>query len=75
MDIATTDIWNSIITKPKWYAGIRSATGTFYTAQSAAKVKKRFEEGTLSFEIIETVLNAHGYHLIKQWQYRGSSWD
>lgn len=72
-DAATTSIWNSIIAKPKWYAGIRNLQGGFYSAQSANHLKKSFEAGTLSLDIIQTVFEAHGYTLIQQWV-RKSNW-
>lgn len=75
MDIVTKAIWEQIISKPKWYAGIRTTTGTFYSAQAAGTLKKSFENGTLSLEIIETIFEAHGYVLVKQWRLKDTSWD
>ena len=60
-------IWNEIISKPKWYAGIRNENGSFYTAQSASKIKSRYRNGTLSEHIFEKILRAHGYSLEKRW--------
>lgn len=61
------EIWNEIISKPKWYAGIVSETGSFYNAQTAAKIKSRYKNGTLSERILERILNSHGYVLEKRW--------
>lgn len=65
------EIWNEIITRPKWYAGVRNCSGGFYTAQAARNLKVRFKAGLLSREIIERVLNSHGYYLEEKWVYRG----
>lgn len=61
------EIWNEIISKPKWYAGILNEKGSFYTAQSASKIKSRYKNGTLSETILEKILFAHGYSLEKRW--------
>lgn len=74
MDESTKQIWESIIVKPKWYAGIRNKAGGFYTAQAAADLKKRFKQGSVSWDIIETIFAAHGYTLIKQWVRKVENW-
>lgn len=63
----TIEIWGVITSKPKWYAGILTSTGSFYSAQSARYLKESFKEGTLSEPILEKILNAHGYYLEKTW--------
>lgn len=60
-------IWLDITSRPKWYAGIKTKNGSFYTAQSAKHLKDSFYKNTLSEYIIEKVLNAHGYFLQKSW--------
>lgn len=65
MDI--NEIWKEVTSKPKWYAGIKSNLGSFYSAQTAYLVKRRFERGVLSEEILERILNEHGYFLEKRW--------
>lgn len=61
------EIWNEIISKPKWYAGILNENGIFYNAQSASKIKSRYRNGTLSETVLEKILTAHGYILEKKW--------
>lgn len=65
MDV--NEIWEEIISKPKWYAGILTSSGSFYTAQSARYLKESFKNGSLSESIIEKILNSHGYRLEKKW--------
>lgn len=60
-------IWESIVSKPKWYAGIVNEHGGFYNAHSARNLKIRYKNKTLSDHIIERVLNSHGYYLEKSW--------
>lgn len=60
--MTTKEIFESIITKPKWYAGIKATESKFYTAQSANRIKDRYRRGVLSDVIIEKVLNSHGYY-------------
>lgn len=65
--MTTDQIWQEIIAKPKWYAGIKSETGSFYSAQSASMLKRRYIQKTLSESILERVFKAHGYVLEKRW--------
>lgn len=74
MDIVTKNIWEQITSQPKWYAGIKTTAGTFYSAQGAGDLKRRFEKGTLSLDIIETIFEAHGYVLVKQWHKKSEGW-
>ena len=65
--MTTEQIWNDIIAKPKWYSGIKSGVGKFYTAQDAYLLKRNFKRGVLSESTIERIFKAHGYVLIKKW--------
>ena len=56
--------WYAIIVKPKWYAGILTKKGSFYSAPNAFKLKKRFEEGSLSLDVVATILKAHGFDIV-----------
>lgn len=63
------EIFNDIITKSKWYAGLRTNRGTYHSAQSANRLVKSFRNGTLSPDKIKQIFNKHGW--IKpevQWQ-------
>lgn len=55
--------WGEVITKPKWYAGIRTRNGTFYSAPKAFKLKEDFREGRLSLKLVFKVLEAHGFNI------------
>lgn len=54
-------IFESIISKPKWYAGLRDKKGSFITAQSANRIKSRFEKGNLSEYYVKYIFNVHGW--------------
>lgn len=63
----TKEIAEKIFAMPKWYASIFSK-GKFMNAQTANRIKKRFRNNTLSFEMLEMVLNHHGYFVAdKRW--------
>lgn len=53
--------WYQTICKPKWYSGIKTSTGAFYTAQKATKLKVNFNKGVLALHIVLTILEAHGF--------------
>lgn len=53
--------WYQTICKPKWYSGIKTSTGAFYTAQKATKLKTNFNKGVLAIHIVLTILEAHDY--------------
>ncbi len=55
------EIFESIICLPKWYSGLRTETGAFHSAQSANKLVKRFNNGTLGAEKIKQIFNKHGW--------------
>lgn len=59
--MTTKEAWSQIIVKPKWYAGIKTNSGNYHTAQSANRIKNRFKQGVLSFSTIEKILNHYGY--------------
>ena len=59
--MTTKEIFEFIIAKPKWYAGIESKKGKYHNAQSANRIKFRFRNGTLSDTQIEKILNKHDY--------------
>ena len=64
------EIAEYIFSLPKWYAGIpsRIIKGEFMNAQTANRIKKRFNNGTLSNNMIEIVFNHHGYFIAdKSW--------
>ena len=63
----TDNIWDTIVKKHKWYAGIVSDSGAFYSEQAAYNLKRRYKNGTLSLRILERIFNAHGYYLEKRW--------
>lgn len=57
----TQEVWNIITSKPKWYAGIKTNTGSFHTAQSANRMKNRFKKGLLTDKTISYILGKFGY--------------
>lgn len=57
----TTEAWNEITSKPKWYAGIKTNSGSFHTAQSANRLKNRFKKGLLTDKTISYILKEFGY--------------
>jgi hypothetical protein len=59
--MTTNQIWDIITSQPKWYAGIKTRTGSYHTAQSANRLKNRFKKKMLSEEYIEYILNRHGF--------------
>ena len=60
--MTTEELFNLIISKPKWYAGIESKKGKYHNPQSANRIKDRYKRGVLSNDIIEKILNSHGYY-------------
>ena len=56
----TKEIFNLITSIPKWYAGMASKTG-FHNAQSANRIKARFNNGTLPEKSVEKIFNHFGY--------------
>lgn len=55
------EIFESIIAKNKWYAGLRTDRGNFHTAQSANQMVRRYRNGTLSADKIKQIFNKHGW--------------
>lgn len=63
----TKEIAKLIFSTPKWYASIPTIGG-FMNAQSANRVKNRFNKGTLTHRMIELIFNHHGYFIAdKSW--------
>lgn len=58
----TKEIWQSITSKPKWYAGIKNRNGNYYTAQSANRLKNLFKKGKLNQTFIEYIFSHFGYY-------------
>ncbi len=58
--MSTKEIFDEITSKLKWYAGMPSKTG-FHNAQSANRIKARFNNGTLPDKTIEQIFNHFGY--------------
>mgnify|MGYP003475142212 FL=1 len=62
------EIAQIIFSTPKWYAPIKKDRGGFMNAQDANQLKRRFNKGTISHEIIEKIFNHHGYFIAdKSW--------
>lgn len=59
--MTTSELFTQITSKPKWYAGIKTYLGTFYTPTMAHQTKAAFKKGTLKESTIEKILNHHGY--------------
>lgn len=57
------EVFNEIISKPKWYAG-------FVSAQNATNIKRRFKAGKLEYSTLCKMFNYYGYHLTNEspWQ-------
>lgn len=69
-DMSQTEIANQIFSIPKWYASIpkRGFTDQYLNAQTANRIKKRFNNGTLSDRMIELIFNHYGYFIAdKSW--------
>lgn len=56
-----TEIFNEIIQRPKWYAGLRTDRGNYHTPPTARKMVERFNNGTLSADKIKQIFNKHGW--------------
>jgi hypothetical protein len=54
------EIFNKIVSEPKWYAGYTSA-------QHANLIKKRFNDQTLEFKTLTKLFNHFGYYLTSSW--------
>lgn len=63
----TFEIFNEITSQPKWYAGIKIGD-RFMTAQTANKIKSRFNSCTLSPRKIELIFEHYGYYLESEWK-------
>lgn len=60
----TEELWTKVTREPKWYAGLISQNGTFYSPQAANRLKKRFRDGTLSQKVIDDVFTQLGYRKV-----------
>ena len=66
----TKDIAELIFAIPKWYASIPHSRnlGQYMNAQTANRIKKRYQIGTLSDKMIELIFNHYGYFIAdKTW--------
>lgn len=59
--MSTEELWASITSKPKWYAGLRSESGAFISPQYANRLKHRFESGSISRKTILCIFKQYGY--------------
>jgi hypothetical protein len=65
--MTTNEIADKIFSMPKWYASIKIKSG-FMNAQAANRVKSRFRNGKLSYEMTERIFNHYGYFIAdKTW--------
>lgn len=56
----TIEIFKSITSQPKWYAGIKIGE-SYMSTQAANRIKARFTKGTLSEKKIEQIFAHFGY--------------
>lgn len=66
----TKEIAELIFSIPKWYASIKSNRNInqYLNAQTANRIKKRYRDGTLSNDMIESIFNHYGYFIAdKTW--------
>ena len=55
------EVFKEITSELKWYAG-------YTTPQNASNIKKRFNDGTLSFATMEKLFNHFGYFMSYSWR-------
>ena len=58
----TKEIFKEITSQPKWYADMVARNGKFHNAQSANRIKARFNDGTLPEKTIEKIFNHFKYY-------------
>lgn len=58
--MTAVEVFKEITGEPKWYVN-------FTSPQNASNIKKRFEEGELSFKTLEEMFNHFGYYLDASW--------
>lgn len=57
------EVFKEITSEAKWYVN-------FTSPQNASNIKKRFEDGELSFKTLEEMFNYFGYYLTASWDKR-----
>lgn len=61
------EVFEEIIKRPKWYAGIRSPNGTFMTPNAGYKFKKAFDKNKHSIRLMNIIFKNHGYEKTENW--------
>lgn len=56
----TTELFELITSKPKWYIGLPSKNG-YHNAQSANRLKNRFKNNSISEKSLINLFSYYGY--------------
>lgn len=57
----TEQVFNEIVSEPKWYANLPNGKGGFMSAQLASMFKRNFKRGTLKQSTINRFFAKFGY--------------
>lgn len=59
--MTSEEVFKTITSEPKWYAG-------YISPQYATNLKRKFKDGTLPIKTMERLFNHYGYSLKIEWE-------